>query len=211
MASPLSPGGGVGHSPLAGNRSPSKQPGSSGAAHGSAVGQFSSRIEVSREWGTPLRYGDALVILDTETLGFLQSSSGLGSGIFVDQLQSSAADGERTITGINECPFILTPTLKHNAIDEFTKALAAEGVKREAWASNSRINGARRTHLELLEALVEGEAEENRRIMVAASGREVRYGDVLQLQHRFSQQMVLPHFPTHLSQLLLPHSEGVGC
>lgn len=162
----------------------------------SGRGQFASRIEVSREWGTPLRYGDALVIVDTETLGFLQSSAGLGPGIFVDQLQSSAADGERTITGINECPFILTPTLKHSAIDEFTKALAGEGVTRDSWAANRHINGARRTHLELLEALVEGEADENRRIMAAASGREVRYGDVLQLQHRFSEQMVLPHCPT---------------
>eukprot|EP00961_Rhodomonas_salina_P147629 1987116-Rhodomonas_salina.1 len=137
----------------------------------------------------PIQFFDEVLLEESTTRGFLRCTHGLGKSLFVDQLQLGAIDPSQTVTAIHECPFVFYPQLRYDAQEQLIKQLSDQGYQEDTWMDLRRKQPPNQA-LAALFHQVDQEKAENVRLAQKMGARELRYGDVVQLQHVWSREWV---------------------
>ncbi len=137
----------------------------------------------------PIGYGDEVLFEESVSRGLMRCSTGVGRSLFVDQLQLGAIDPSQTVSAIHECPFVIYPQQQYDAQEQLKKHLAQQGHDKTALLELRRKEPPSMAAVVLFDQAEQEEAE-NARIVTQMRGRELRYGDVVQIQHVWSNEWV---------------------
>ena len=127
-----------------------------------------------------LRFGDIVVLAEVSTSSFVRSEPGYTEGLIVDQLIPALVDHERSAHNVHECIFEIQPRRFYNeGGGKFISPL--DGTALALNDSESHRDSERRA---------EEEKAANDRFYDEMKGRQLVYGDVIQLRNVWAGKYV---------------------